>query len=123
MVPQLAPEQPDPVTLQTTPWLIAVELLPIGADNVALNCCTELIATVGLGDEIVTAIGNAGNIDGLSTIAALLPPHAVNAATQETSTITSRLNPRYRRFIAAFYARGSWATTQLERWNHVANLR
>src|SRR3954469_20021728 len=57
MVPQPAPEQPDPETLHTTFSLTPLALLPIGSDTCALNCCPVLIGTVGLGDKIVTATG------------------------------------------------------------------
>ena len=39
MVPQLAPEQPVPATLQVTPWLLARgHVTPIAQDTLALNC-------------------------------------------------------------------------------------
>jgi hypothetical protein len=52
MVPQLAPEQPGPETLQTTLWLAGG--LPTGPDTFALNCSTAPIGTVTLGDVTVT---------------------------------------------------------------------
>jgi hypothetical protein len=40
MVPQLAPEQPVPATLQVTPWLLARDghVTPIAQDTLAPNC-------------------------------------------------------------------------------------
>jgi hypothetical protein len=96
MVPQLAPEQPDPETLQTTSWLTPFGLLPIGRDSFALNCCTALIGTVGLGDKMVTA---TDNVDGLLGMEALLPPHPGRTATPETPKRMSKVIPRCWRFI------------------------
>jgi hypothetical protein len=43
IVPQLAPEQPVPATLQVTPWSAALVqaavLVPLAQLRLALNCC------------------------------------------------------------------------------------
>jgi len=50
MVPQPAPEQPDPERLQTKFWPTPVGLLPFEKITFALNCCPARSGTIGLGE-------------------------------------------------------------------------
>ena len=90
MVPQPAPEQPDPETLQTKLWLTPFGLLPSEKLTFALNCCPALIGTIGPGEKIVTATGPLKDDvvveDGVVGVSRL--PQAVS--------VSDRMTPRMR---------------------------
>src|SRR3954466_1670295 len=87
MIPQPAPEQPDPETLQRTDWLTPFVLLPIASNTFALNCCAVLIGTVGLGDKIVTASGPVK--DGV-----VVEDGVVGELVLQAVNISARMTPR-----------------------------
>src|ERR1700719_994032 len=56
IVPQLAPVQPVPETLQVTAWLA-----PLGL-TVAVNCCEPPAVTVTLEGDTLTPVGGGGGL-------------------------------------------------------------
>ena len=101
MVPQPAPEQPDPETLQTKFWLTPVGLLPSEKITFALNCCPALIGTIGPGEKIVTATGPLKDDvvveDGVVGVSRLLQAVSVSARMTPRMRVARPTGPAFRK--------------------------
>ena len=100
MVPQPAPEQPDPETLQTKLWLTPFGLLPSERITFALNCCRALITTIGPGEKIVTPTGPPKDDvvveDGVVGVSRLLHAVSVSARMTPRMRVARRMEPAFR---------------------------
>ena len=101
MVPQAAPEQPDPETLQKKLWLTPFGLLPSERITFALNCWRALIGTIGPGEKIVTATGwledDVVVEDGAVGVSRLLQAVSVSARVTPRMRVARRMEPAFRK--------------------------
>jgi len=101
IVPQPAPEQPDPETFQAKLWLTPFGLLPFEKITFALNCCRALIGTIGPGEKIVTAAGPLKDDvvveDGVVGVSRLLQAVSVSARMTPRMRGARRMEPAFRK--------------------------